>query len=604
MIDFRKPKPIFLNLSAPKGQQDLSAFVLYLHTHKEINATAGTWEVVLVPQPDPSYMDKQTVERGITKDNFESIIYRSIRPMDVVIVGVNDHEMWGFVDNPYKSLTRINDQVTRSITVRGRDGMKAFMVDSIANAPALANDPNIVALLGTQVTNFMDWIRGLGPDGQSAFAASFVPQAVYWILQNVPSLFVQLTDLGNTRVRDVFKANLVGRAEDMIYDDSLTQYAGQIINYMQQVLDGFYEFWVDTLPANSPNNLNNRTCPVLFVRPKPFDREYEIDSAGIATTFKGLTIDQGGAYQALEKNPAPDVGPASPADNSLLVMPTTDYTITSWEKLTCPVWNKVHAIPQHEITNKTLGVSDYEVANLIKVLSRKDVLATSQFGTYGLYFPLIDAQLVRIFGLREMQVDTGLIPTPNDLPATQMGTALSLESEDFDTTNAGLGNIKKPLPTEEPSDPLTFEDVEQFINIRNANRKAVCEFLNINKRDRLWRWTRYNHIYESGLISFKGRDVHAGSKLFLPDEETRGLVVDNSGTRIPHKGMEFYCLSVDQEYHFGEPWISTAAINRGHNPQELRAYHTYRGFDKVPGGVSSVTNQPNGVFTASLEGIY
>ena len=163
-----------MNLSAPIQMQDFSRWTHYIHTKKTIDAAAGTWEVQLAPIPDANFFTNPSV---ITKDNFESAVYRLFRPMDIIVVGMNGFGIqYGMVDNVYKTKQQNGNSVSRMISIRGRDGMKLFTDDGIANAPELATQPAIANFLGKSVTQFLGWIRGLSADGKTnVFAGGTIP---------------------------------------------------------------------------------------------------------------------------------------------------------------------------------------------------------------------------------------------------------------------------------------------------------------------------------------------------------------------------------------------------------------------------------------------
>ncbi len=518
--------------------QDFSDLVLSLHTRKALGASAGSWEVQLRPNSD------MTAASGITKDNFESVVYRMFRPMDVVLVGMNGQTiMQGFVDNVYKTKTQQNEGVQRTITIRGRDATKLFIEDGVASAPELAVQDNVKKLLGESATQFLQWIRGLVDNGtRNVFANGSIPEAMDWILTNIPSMSIVLDGvLQSKKSGDLFLRKIVAYEKDSILDEPLSIYAGKIINYLTQLVDeAFYEVWVDTIPA-ALNPAGNIDSPCLFVRPKPFDRSYEVNSDGQAPEIGGM-----GMVFAKKV--------------------TSGFKVETWDTLTCPIYGEATTLEESDILQKNLGVSDYDVLTMYKVVAAKDPLAVSELGKFGMYFPLIDGNMVRLYGLREIQAQSKMLP-----PMTNW----------FPPSLGGVG-VTNDFPMS-----YFLSKVGEKIGGEEVFRGTL------QRRDRFWRWNRYNHIYETGTITIGGRDVRVGSKVKLSDEATRGIIVDENRDRSPHQGMEFYCVSVDQFYQFGQNWTTALALTRGHNPEELKKYHDQRGFDKKAGD--------NGVLTVSYE---
>ena len=565
MFEYRQPKPYFKNLSAPKGKQDFSRYVSYLHTHKSLDQSAGTWEIQLTPVPDAEF---DTNPSTITADNFESAIYRLFRPMDVVLVGMNDETiMLGFVDNVYKTKQQRGDSVSRKISIRGRDGMKIFHEDSVANAPELATQSKVKALLGSATTQFLNWIRGLMSDGKTnIFANSTIPEAIWWILQNTPSMNIQLDGGQNNKTAsELFLTSIASYKDDKLFDEQLSVYSGKIINYMAQVLDpAFYEIWVDTIPKSRTAGKEDKPC--LFIRPRPFDHNsadpYEVNTESVAPVdLSGITIDSEAAYLETE-NSASDHWLNNP-------VPIKDQQITSWEDLSCPVYGKPTEIEEREIISKNLGVSDFDVSTMYKCTAAKDPLAVSELGKYGMYFPLIDGMMVRYFGIREMQAQSKMLPPmahwyEENKPTTVSGDIL------YDAIATNIWLLKKES--------------------QRKSKKDVVKSV-VQKRDRLWRWNRYNHLMESGQITIGGRDTRVGSKVILKEESGRG-VVSNGQRSGGFSPMEYYCISVDQSYTFATNWVTALGLTRGQNKTEREEYSQIRGFDKP---------KENGIFTAEYQ---
>src|SRR3990167_4818822 len=272
-FDIHAPKPVFWNLSAKPNERDLSLFVQSLHTRKELSSNAGTWEVLLVPSPNLreaySISGRTVFSFGdaVTIDSWESAVYRSIRPMDAVILGIqavnprtgkDDRQtfMFGFVDNVYKRKVISGDTVQRGIAVRGRDATMLFIEDVVALAPELSVDKRVEQFLGVERAQFMDLVRGGDEDGVNVFLNSYLPKAIYWILAKIPAMRIVVDYFGGEKkALEIFRTCLLARAEDKIIDTNMNMYAGAVINYMVQLIDEyFYELWVDRVPAGTALN--------------------------------------------------------------------------------------------------------------------------------------------------------------------------------------------------------------------------------------------------------------------------------------------------------------------------------------------------------------
>jgi hypothetical protein len=572
-FEHRKPQPLFKNLSAVANEQDLSQYVLSFSTSKRIDTSAGTFSVKLVPA---EILSKQgSLDGKVTKDNWESFIYRSIRPMDNVIIGMNNQTiMYGFVDKVYKSRITNGQNVGRSIVIEGRDATKLFLEDSIANAPELSSNPEVLKILGEQATNFLGWTRGLiNNDKDNIFADSYPAQAIFWILNNMPSAQIQNTVAGLQTSSGLFLTNLVNRKEDKLYDNTLAQYSGKILAYMSQCIDpSFYDLWIDTVPKKY--NTKGSDAPCLFLRPKPFDRDYEIDSEGNPISFDGLTPSKD-QIRLREKSYW--------LKNSV---PMLSEKITSWENLTCPVKGVITEINGKDILQFDVGVSDLDVMTMFKSVSVNDPVAATQAARYGGYFPLIDSEMIRLFGLRELQSNSRMIPPFKDYWTE---TAMDqIQSNPFTDTRKTIseGLFSDKFLTIKNLLPLPFGIK------KSTSNKSEIEKQVIQKRDRIWRWSRYAHILESGIARVKGDFIFVGSKIHLPDEWSRGMVTNSNRERTPSKGMDYYVNGVQQSYQFGGQWTTTLAISNGQNEDEIGTYYVLRNFNKA------ANIKANAIFTA------
>ena len=592
-FEYRKPEPVFMNLSAEPNYRDLSLFVESFMTNKTLGMSAGTFEINLVPHPDPRSEEENIFPAGITKDNFESFIYKSVRPMDAVVIGMKtvtdnyvakgstgvygtEEIMFGFVDGVFKSKVTQGRNVRRGITIRGRDATKMFINDNVAYAPELATDPDVIEAFGDDVKRlqFLNYIRGLSEDDDgivkvvnNVFMNKHIPIPVYWILRHIPAMRLNIDYFGDGQKKphEIFRTSLTCRREDKLFDANMNMYAGTVANYFNQIIDpDFHEIWVDTVPASSPLSDDNIARPVFMLRPKPFDFRYEIDTRGNNLDFDGLIYD--------------------PDTDSL-----KRHALTHWDNLTSPITGEETEITEDKITYKAVGIADYEVATQYKIFGQQDVLAASQVGRFGWYLPLLDVNMFKLFGIRELTSQSRLLPYVSDWVIHLPG---SLDKEDTEAGN-NIGDADGAV--DDDSTVIdSVDDAIESVDHTGGGKKSGLEFLTVERRDRIWRWNRYNHILESGQLTFAGRNVHVGSKIKLPDEPTRGIVIDekDAGERIRYQnadgGMEYYCEGVRHQYRFGTPWLTTLRLTRGHNPAELAYYHDIRKFGRVPGKANNI----------------
>lgn len=604
-VDIRRPQPIFLNLSPTlDGMADLSDYAMMTHTRKNLSIEAGTWEVTLAPSP--------YAKERITRSDFQNIVYQSIRPMDCVIIGewgqgFNDddvyseqHFMFGFVDNVYRSYSTINGRVERSVNVRGRDATKLFAMDNIISAPELASNKDLKdAFDNKQVLEFLTYMRGSQQDGTNVFINSWIPQVIYWILQNAPSTRIKLDYLqgkksNNEKTKnllspaDLFQTYLMARADEKAFNVPFTTYSGSILNYVQGILDSaFYEVWIDTLPYNSPSNKVGYTRPCLIVRPKPYDYEWE------KTNSKGEDLLN--VFVELHKTyPTTEIEKWIPSDNAKY----------NWQNYKHPITVSSFTVKDEDIMQSNLGISDEEIFTLYRTNAAIDVIGSGTLGTYGYNFPLIDAMNMKAYGLRELTFASKLIPPSIDDLSQTYRARIGIDIIRGNRLEYAKAWGKALLKS---TDELFIgkkgkEKLLKYINDNTQDElmnNAALRLIITEKRDRLWRWNRYNHLLESGMATIKGRNVFVGQKMVSSNNTnlfwTRGLFDTEKRERNSKKGMEFYCVGVEQHGGWGQPWKTALALTRGANMQELETYYNQRHLDKASG----VDNQ---IFARNTDG--
>ena len=591
--DIRRPQPIFLNLSPTiDGMDDLSEYAMTTHTRKGLSTNAGTWEVTLAPSP----YAKERISRG----DFQNIVYQSIRPMDCVIIGEwgqgfddNDqysaqHFMFGFVDNVYRSYAVVNNRVEKTVNVRGRDATKLFAMDNIASAPELATQQELKdAFVNPKVLEFIQYMRGV-VNNKQIFVNSFIPQLIYWILANAPSTRIALDYLQGKQSNkgdpkellspaDLFQTYLMARADEKVYDIPMSLYSGSLLNYFTSAIDSaFYELWIDTMPYNSPSNKTGNTRPCLILRPKPYDYAWE------KTNSKGEPL--GNVF--CELNPDSPLTSINKWDNDK----NKNY---NWQNFTHPIATAgSFTVNDEDILQSNLGISDEEIFTMFRVNGKGDIIGTGQLATYGLNFPLIDAMNMKAYGMRELSMESGLIPPSiDDLSQTYTNTKTGKIINRDERNKVAKAWGKDIQVTKGVSKAKDLPDYVENYPVNAAN-KALIGLVTTEKRDRLWRWNRYNHLLESGMATIKGRCVFVGQKMKSGSDTnlfwTRGLFDPQTRQRNSNKGMEFYCVGVEQHGGWGQTWKTTLSLSRGANMSELESYYNQRHYDKASGTANQI----------------
>ncbi len=500
--------------------------------------------------------------------------------MDAVTLGVNCVDqagkvrdqifMFGFVDCVYKTKSTLWRQGAEGNHGQGPGREQALYRGSGSQRPGACDGRagHVEKALGAKRAQFLDFIRGMvgkGDNAKNVFIGSNPPEAIKWVLDYMPAMRIALPyKSGLSEPHEIFKVSLSAYADDTIFDEQMNMYAGTVMNYFAQLIDPmFYELWIDTLPGDSPLNEggHGQDRPIIICRPKPYDHKYEVDSWEHPLRYDAMRYDPASGTTGIVLNALP-----------------------TWEELTSPITGeRVHDPMSEEILEKGLGVSDEEVFTMYKLFGSKDPIAVSTIGKYGFYFPLLDTLMTQVYGLRELQGQSRMIGFAGDwVQRTQSNPKI------VDSYKIGHGAFNIPLIKQGPM-VLTFEQVQDIIRgeiYGDMNTTGVADFLTREKRDRLWRWNRYNHILESGTATVMGRQIFVGTKVILPEETPRPS--DHLKNRNTYAGMEFYCTGVEQSYSYGSPWTTRLTLPRGHNPQALQDYHDFRQFGKKAGPANYV----------------
>ena len=252
-----------------------------------------------------------------------------------------------------------------------------------------------------------------------------------------------------------------------------------------------------------------------------------------------------------------------------------------------------------DVLQSHLGISDEEIFTMYRILGKGDIFGTGVLAQFGLNFPVIDAMNMKAYGMRELQFTSGLIPPSID-SLSQSYTATKIQTIiDRDKRNEYAKAWGKDiLVTTKVS---KAEDLANYVEDwpKQEVNKTLIGLVTTEKRDRLWRWNRYNHLLESGMATIKGRNVFVGQKMLSSDKTnlfwTRGLFDPDKIERNSKKGMEFYCVGVEQHGGWGQTWRTSLSMTRGANMSELETYYNQRHLEKAAG----VDNQ---IFARNTDG--
>jgi hypothetical protein len=233
-----------------------------------------------------------------------------------------------------------------------------------------------------------------------------------------------------------------------------------------------------------------------------------------------------------------------------------------------------------------------------------DVIGSGTLGTYGYNFPLIDAMNMKAYGLRELTFESRLIPASVDDLSQTYKARIGIDIIRGDRVQYAKAWGKALLKS---TDKLFLgkqgkKDLQKYIEDNTQDElmnNAALRLIITEKRDRIWRWNRYNHLLESGMLTIKGRNAFVGQKIVSSENTnlfwTRGLFDPNTRLRNSKKGMEFYCVGVEQSGGWGRTWETTLSLSRGANMSELETYYNQRNLDKASG----VANQ---IFARNTDG--
>jgi len=424
-----QPKIYFRSAQRTKNNQaiDISDFglqVASMNLTKNISQIAGHFQLNLIPSGNSStnIMSPKTINR----------IYKLLRQNDAITIDLQGigGVMTGLVDFTGKYGSYGKHSVNLGVTVSGRDFGGIFEDENLGflySGISLSQDELRKAneLLESEHPLFLIADSERAPNG--TFLGKSVQEAVFFILDHLTSMKTPVIFDGKKYdIIDMLATEISSWPGDVIGSDyNHNTYQGSILNFLYTLIDyDFFEIVVDTFPRITNNSLGfsnlgdvNFAFPVLRIRPKPFSDRYDRYS------------------QADEWN------------NLKTWITNEDY----------------HTIHDSEILESNFCVSKNSIYSVFYVESEREILFNTDFRNNGIYFPIVDARLLNLYGFRPINAKTAMIQ-------------------------------------EESHFERLFE-----------------------KRNRFYSWNRYNEYYESGSVRILGRArIKVGDKIFFSEEHSKG----------------------------------------------------------------------------------
>jgi len=469
------------------GRVDLSRDVIAFEASKDLNSPMGSWSLTLLPRQSEAKQSSADIRR-LTK------LYRDLAINNVVSLGFEEDGgiMVGLINSISRTRTTLGDTAMQGLSITGSCFGKVLANDAIVNASlavaelrtflnkvqaVLGEDhPLLVALPGL-------WgpLEDLPPerkrDAVPTFIGKGVEDVIVWVLDNAASMRIPL--MADVTGGDGKAGEYIGTAysittwnDGRVWSENVSAFQGGTVwSFIQSVLDmDFYEVCLQSYPTGAP-----MADLQLVVRPKPFD---------------------------------------DPAQNWL---PVSESTGNSWPELRTLIDGlEAHEIPEGEVYQEQIGISDSSVTSYYIVTAQHELVGNPDGLKDGLFYPAVDLYNANHYGIR------------------QYNARLSLVSGDIASKAAG---------------DLDY-DGEVAVEIRNA-------------RNRLLNWNRLAPFYEAGSITVKGRDRYRpGDPVYLRH------LWPKTGNQ---KGVRFYCTAVKWSWTIGQHYVCTLALSRGHNVGVINA---------------------------------
>ena len=444
--------------------------IISISTQKSIDTFVGTGEIRIIP----NLGSQQT---GISNQIDEW--YSNIDLMDVLNLTIEPvtekqpHWLFkGCVDQCFRSKTQMNNSTNRGVVIRFSDLLSkllakdelaflAPLIFSESGNKTVAMDLNEPRLIKTENT----------PDG----------------------LF--------TRDRLAFLSGYCGKG----YNNETKQnifVGGTIDEAVKYILKNMQGTQIKIIRNGVETDVTNEIMGSVSISTDPLDAIWKID----------LTDFQGTIYEMLMNvidQQFYELWIETIQDKSTLFLRRKPFLKEDWDQV------QYHTIEDDEIMDERLGISDYETKSVFRCFNDLEIFGSqSSFaGRYGYNFPLLNANAVRKFGLRQMN-----------------GHSTVVNTRDM---------IERNINPDDATDDCNTIDFLQSTITR--------------KRNMLYRWYGYPY-FETGQLRIRGnQNIRIGHRVFLPDKRTR------SGKL----GMMLYVAGVNQNYSIFQPFQTSLNVVRG-----------------------------------------
>lgn len=484
---------------------DLSEFVQSMQITKSLKTPVGAFNVVLNPA-----ITKNGSTGLLTNKIFNEI--NSLLAVNDVIAGKIDsrskkHSFLGLTSQHHENKLQLNNQTSRSIVIDGGFAFpKALVRDTIAFAPQIANMAEIKSdpVLSKRAM-FFEWGRGLLEDGTQVFTQE-PEKVVKWILNNAIATNIEIYDgkgikalfpppdsgIKDYEGNELCTFKFLGR--ERIYDRTLSTYTGTILNYIYECLDKeFYEVFFDT--TSDAKGIPYNT---LTIRTKPFSHT-----------------------DILSKN-------------------QYHWNWTYWEELA----KKAVTVTLDDLIELNLGKDDFNLKNFFRVNYIKSLPAQA-FGQYGVSFPTFNINSIKRHGLRELTVNSTILPDITKLVEVYNRKIKSAEQPFFPEI------ISEYAPLTQP------ESIGQTPPDAKSEGDRYLRGL-LDKRDKIKEWFAFPY-YENGSLRMPhNEEVTIGRLINLPDYEYY-FPLDGK----VYKGIKIYPTDVTHTYSFGQLAETRATVTTG-----------------------------------------
>lgn len=288
----------------------------------------------------------------------EPFYYTAVQPLDVVEISLDGKTttMMGVVDKVGKTLTVTREGVQEVVTIVGRSLGAIWEFDLIkyfTNAVGLSEELNTRNLNLQEGSIVFDY---LGDPAHKAI------MDIYTLL---PTFEMELNNGQLNQYLDV-GSELFTRVDEKIFATQISPYSGTVWDYFKKYLQPpFYELWTDSLDGK------------LFLRGRP--TPYSVTEHVLGENPDGIR------------------------------RPYSWYQAKNWIE---PDINIIHKIPVTDVLSESINVDHGKAYSYFAILPSDQFIAKD--AEYAAFPPLIDSDLAKEIGVRDMQVRLNYIPLTTD----------------------------------------------------------------------------------------------------------------------------------------------------------------------------------------------